>query len=70
MPQIEVKYKIGDDVSCGGIQGKATALYIRGSGTAYEFSYVDNNGNPTSCNVEECSLEAIESQSIGFRRRK
>ena len=64
--RVTVKYNCGDKVSCSGVEGKVTAIFIREKGRTYEFSYVDKEGNPTSCNTQECELEAHEGNSIGF----
>lgn len=68
MARINVKYACGEKVCCGDVQGMITAIFIRGKGRAYEFSYMDNNGNPASCNTEECELQSAESNFLGFRK--
>ena len=68
--RISVKYKCGEKVICGGIDGIVTAVTLRGKGRFYEFSYVDQSGNPTSASVVECELSKRESKSIGFRSEK
>ena len=67
MPKVSVKYRCGDEVWCGPVSGRVTAIFIRGKGRAYEFSYSDNNQNPASCNVEECELDQAPMQKVGFR---
>ncbi len=66
MAQISVKHKCGDNVSLSGIDGRVTAIFIRGRGRVYEFSYIDSDGNPKSCNVEECELEDSKPRPLGF----
>lgn len=72
MARVNVKYPIGSRVHSvheGGIDGVITAVFIRGRNRAYEFSYVNNDGNPTSVNMEEIELEPIDqSKAVGFRR--
>lgn len=68
MARVNVKYPCGKKVRCGGVEGIVTAIHIRGRGRSYEFSYVDNNGDPKSCNTEECELEPAKTNSLGFRR--
>ncbi len=70
MARVNVKYPCGKKVLCGGVEGIVTAVFIRGKGRAYEFSYVDNNGHPTSCTTEECELKLATSNSLGFRRKE
>jgi len=69
MVRINIKYKCGQDVSCLGVRGTITALFIRGKGRAYEFSYLDNNNNPTSVAVDECELDNESSSKLGFKRQ-
>ncbi len=65
-----VKYDIGQEVTCQGkILGIVTAIFIRGKNTAYEFSYLDNNGNPASTACEEVELSTEDEQVIGFRNK-
>jgi len=66
MAKVNVKYKCGDRVNLGGVEGKVTAIFIRGRGRSYEFSYVDKDGNPTSKQAEECELAVSESKCLGF----
>lgn len=66
MARINVKYPCGKNVVCGGIKGMVTAVYIRGKGRAYEFSYIDNNGDPKSVTTEEYELEPDEGKKLGF----
>jgi len=68
---IKVKYGIGDNVKhFTGVNGKVTAIYRRGRNTAYEFSYLGNGNEPTSCNCEECELEELDDGQamVGFRK--
>jgi hypothetical protein len=65
MPKITTKYKCGDKVNLNGIHGKITAVFIRGKGRAYEFSYI-NQGDPKACNVEECELSLEKPKKLGF----
>ena len=69
MAQISVKHKCGDKVSCSGVKGMVTAIFIRGRGRTYEFSYV-NNGNPTCVNAQGYELEPIEPTVLGFKGEK
>ena len=69
MAKINVKYPCNSNVFCHGISGKVTAVFIRGEGRAYEFSYVDNNGNPSSCAVEECELMASQYEPFGYKTK-
>lgn len=66
MPKVSVKHKCGDNVNLGGVEGKVTAIFIRGRGRTYEFSYIDNSGNPTSINAQECELEVPAPKHLGF----
>jgi hypothetical protein len=61
-----VRICVGTDV----VNGMVTAIFIRGSGTAYEFSYVDGSGNPSARNVEECELEEDNGNKMGFNNGK
>lgn len=70
MARVNVKYPCGKKVCCQGVEGKITAVFIRGRGRTYEFSYVDKDGHPTSCNAEECELEVIDNKPIGFRSNR
>ena len=63
----QVKYDIGDRVTYDNkIHGIVTALFIRGPLTQYEFSYLDNNGNPTNAICAECELKTDEEPKLGF----
>ena len=70
MARISVKYLIGTKVKTthkNGIEGIVTAIFIRGQGRAYEFSYVNHEGTPTSVNVEEAEIEALGGEKpFGF----
>ena len=68
MATVNVKYKYGDKVSIDGVQGHVTAIFIRGRGRAYEFSYVDKDGHPTSCTSEECEMEFSKDSQLGFKQ--
>lgn len=68
MARVNVKYPCGKKVRCGGVEGMVTAIFIRGKGRSYEFSYIDNDGNPKSTQAEEFELENAEPKQIGFRR--
>jgi len=70
MARVSVKYPIGRKVNCGGIEGIVTAIFIRGRNRAYEFSYVDNNGNPTSTTCEEVEIVPLNDRRIGFGKEK
>jgi len=68
MARVNVKYPCGKKVLCGGVEGMITAVFIRGRGRSYEFSYVNGDGSPTSCQAEECELESVKSNHLGFRK--
>ncbi len=70
MAQITTKYKCGDNVLCNGRDGMITAIFIRGRGRSYEFSFADNNGNPTCVNAQEFELTKIEQNPLGFKKEK
>lgn len=71
MARISVKYPIGSDVRyLDKVDGKITAIFIRGKNRAYEFSYIDNNGNPASSTVEEVELKTPQNSALGFNRHK
>jgi len=69
MARISVKYPIGSKVRTkhrAGIEGIVTAIFIRGRGRSYEFSYV-HEGTPTSVTVEESEIEAFRGgEPFGF----
>lgn len=65
MARVSIKYPYGTKVRLGDIDGTITAIFIRGKGRAYEFSYV-HDGQPTSCNVEEVEIEPRQKNSFGF----
>lgn len=70
MARISVKYPIGTKVKTAhkdGIEGIITAIFIRGRGRAYEFSYT-HEGNPTSVNVQEAEIEPCkkDEKKLGF----
>lgn len=69
MARISIKYPCGKKVTCSGVPGRVTTVFIRGKGRSYEFSYVDTDGNPKSCQAEECELESIEPNQLGFGRQ-
>ncbi len=66
MARINIKFSCGEKVSCGGVPGIVTALFIRGKGRSYEFSYVDHNGNPTCVTAQECELKSESLAKSGF----
>ena len=66
MAQVSIKYKCGEKVFCSGVPGKITGITIRGKGRMYEFSYLDNNGNPACVNTQECELESFKPKPLGF----
>jgi len=68
MARVNVKFPCKSKVSCSGVEGTITAVIIRGKGRAYEFSYIDRDGNPTSCTTEECELELSKTSSLGFKK--
>jgi len=68
MARISVKYPCGKKTSCFGVDGIVTAVIIRGKNRSYEFSYLDNDGNPTSKTVEECELALENHSQIGFNK--
>ena len=66
------KYRIGDNVRhFTGIHGRVTAVFTRGWGSAYEFTYLKDGTEPTCCTCEECELEELPDGKamIGFRQR-
>ena len=65
---IETKFGYGDRVNCKGINGQVTAIFIRGSGRAYEFSYIDKDGDPKAVPAEECELSIEEPKRMGYGR--
>ena len=66
MARITVKYPIGKDVEhFSGVQGRVTAIFIRGSQKTYEMSYLSGD-NPTCVTVEECELKSIQGKDFGF----
>ena len=67
MARINVKYPCKSKVTVGGVEGLITAVFIRGKGRSYEFSYIDKDGNPTSCQTEECELALFENRPLGFQ---
>ncbi len=68
MARITTKYSCGDRVNCKGIPGQVTAIFIRGRGRAYEFSYVNHDGEPKAVNAEECELSTGEPEKMGYGR--
>ncbi len=67
MARISVKYPIGTKVTMHGkVDGIVTAIFIRGKNKAYECSYIDSNGNPTSNTLESCEINKDGSGKIGF----
>lgn len=67
MARVNVKYPCGKKVRCGGVEGMVTAVFIRGKGRAYEFSYVNSDGDPKSVTAEEIELKPVEPNQLGFR---
>lgn len=70
MARISVKYPVGSKVSVGPTEGMVTGIFIRGRGRAYEFSYVDCNGDPKSATAEEVELRPLCKGSLGFSGKK
>lgn len=70
MAKLSVKYKCGDKVDCAGIGGKVTAIFIRGRGRAYEFSYLNNDGNPSCVTAQECELTDSKPRKLGFNGKR
>ena len=70
MARINVKYPCKTKVNCGGIEGIVTAVFIRGKGRAYEFSYIGKDGDPKCVTTEECELEMSQTKPLGFRRKE
>ena len=68
MARINVKYPCGSKVSCSGVEGMVTAVFIRGRGRAYEFSYIGEDGDPKSVTTEEIELSKTEASPLGFKR--
>lgn len=67
MARVNVKYPYGKKVTYGGVEGMVTAVFMRGKGRAYEFSYIDGEGNPKSVTAEEIELKEQEPNELGFR---
>jgi len=44
-----------------------TAIFIRGKGRTYEFSYTTTEGDPKSVTAEEFELKPVKPNQIGFR---
>ncbi|MCJ7482645.1 MAG: hypothetical protein MUO31_06740 [Thermodesulfovibrionales bacterium] len=70
MARITTKFGCGDNVNCKGIPGQVTAIFIRGKGRAYEFSYLNGEGEPTCVNAEECELSKEKQQRIGYKHNE
>jgi len=68
MARVNVKYPCGKKVLCGDVEGMVTAIFIRGKGRAYEFSYINSDGDPKSVTAEEIELEPAEKSKLGFGR--
>ena len=71
MARVSVKYPCGSKVQVGQIVGTITAVFIRGRGRSYEFSYI-NDGTPTCVNCEEIELSPTQKEPdyIGFKQIK
>lgn len=71
MARISVKYPIGTKVITAygnGSEGIITAIFVRGKGRSYEYSYIDVEGNPTSRTVEEVEIiPAGEKRPMGYK---
>ena len=67
MSKYSVKHGIGKQVSVQGINGRVTAVTIRGKGRQYEFSFLGDSG-PTSIWAEECEIEDVNDNRLGFRK--
>jgi hypothetical protein len=68
MAQVTVKYKCGDKVRTkhkNPTEGVVTAIFLRGRGRAYEFSYTGENG-PDSRICQECELESCKKDNKKF----
>ena len=68
MARINVKYPCGSKVSCYGVEGMVTAVFIRGRGRAYEFSYVGRDGDLKNVTTEEIELSKTEASPLGFKK--
>ena len=66
MANIDTKYDYGQPVSCHGVPGMITAIFLRGAVVSYEFSYISRDGDPRGCTVGECELGVLEDNAIGF----
>lgn len=66
MARITTKYTCGDKVNCKGVSGQVTAIFIRGKGRAYEFSYVNKDGELKAVGAEECELSIDEPKRMGY----
>ena len=67
MARITTKYRCGDRVTCKGIDGQVTAIFIRGRGRTYEFSYRNNDGEPACVNADECELSRDKPERMGYK---
>ncbi len=72
MARISVKYPIGTKVITihkNGVEGVITAIFVRGRNKAYEFSYINNSGEPVSCTMEEVEIAPVENRKpLGFNK--
>lgn len=67
MATIETKFEYGKKVSFMGIPCTVTAIFIRGTYTSYEVSYLDVEGKASLSVAAECELESNDSNAIGFK---
>lgn len=68
MARVSIKYPCGTKVSCKGVPGMVTAVFIRGKARAYEFSYLSNDGDPKCVTAEEFELQSDEPNQLGFKK--
>lgn len=67
MANVETKYDYGQRVSCHGLPGMITAIFIRGTGVSYEFSYLGSDSDPKASAVAECELSVLDDTNVGFK---
>jgi hypothetical protein len=67
MANIETKYDYGQLVTCHGLPGMITAIFVRGNAVSYEFSYLSSDGDPKGLVVAECELSVLDDTNVGFK---
>ena len=67
--KVSVKYPYGSEVLAHNVvPGIVTAVTIRGGYKSYEFSYINNDGNPASTICTEAELSINNTKPIGFSK--